>query len=290
VAPDYILCHESKLKAVKDCLQQRLIAQFGSDQKDNSEFGRNVTSGHTQRLKDMIVEAEEAGCTVLSGGSKQIDVEQRYVPTTLLEVNAEKHSSLRILNEEIFGGILPIMSYTDTKAAIQYINDKPGTPLALYIFTTDGTLFEQYANTCPSGGLVRNDVLVHFATSSLPFGGLGTSGYGKAHGEHGFDTFAHHRAVLNKPCHWALEFGGLRYPPYTKFSCIGGSGKAFATLLGIGPTIPVVNWGKFREVLLLCGLLCCILYVGASVPGSEGFFSLTNLGTGLEKIGQWLKS
>ena len=139
-----------------------------------------MTQGHTQRLKDMLQEAKEAGCEVLSGGSALVDVDQRYVPTSLIRVNPAanpKHAGLRILKEEIFGGILPIMSYSDTESCIDYINAMKGTPLALYVFSTSTPTFEKIANECPSGGLCRNELLLHFATASLPFGGLGTSGY-----------------------------------------------------------------------------------------------------------------
>lgn len=166
VAPDYMLCHESKLKAVTECLQQRLALQYGQDQHATSEFGRNVTAGHTQRLKDMLEEAEEAGCKVLTGGSKHADPTEKYFPTSIVCVDPAKHANLRVLKEEIFGGILPVMAYTDLDQAVRYINAQPGTPLALYVFTNDKAAFEQVANACPSGGLVRNDVLIHFATSS----------------------------------------------------------------------------------------------------------------------------
>jgi len=289
VAPDYMLCHESKLKAVTECLQQRLALQYGQDQHATSEFGRNVTAGHTQRLKDMLEEAEEAGCKVLTGGSKHADPTEKYFPTSIVCVDPAKHANLRVLKEEIFGGILPVMAYTDLDQAVRYINAQPGTPLALYVFTNDKAAFEQVANACPSGGLVRNDVLIHFATSSLPFGGLGTSGYGKGHGKHGFDAFTHQRAVLNKPCHWLYEFGGLRYAPYNKFGFLGGSGKIFASLLGIGPTIPVVNWGKFRAVCLIFFMLASLMWTGANQQGSVGLFTLANLGAGLVRAGEWLK-
>ena len=87
VAPDYLMIHESQIQAVTAGLTQALHRQYGEDQKASTEFGRNVTQGHTQRLKDMLQEAEEAGCEVLSGGSALVDVDQRYVPTSLIRVN-----------------------------------------------------------------------------------------------------------------------------------------------------------------------------------------------------------
>ena len=100
VAPDYLMVHESQIDAVTEGLKQALERQFGKDQKVSTAFGRNVSSGHTQRLKEMLQEAEEAGCTLLSGGSALVDVEAKYVPTSLVIVDPAKHKSLKILEEE----------------------------------------------------------------------------------------------------------------------------------------------------------------------------------------------
>ena len=157
--------------------------------------------------------AEDGGGKVIVGGSQTVDIDDKFLsPTVILE----PPRSSRILNEEIFGCILPILAYDTTEEAVNYINSKRGTPLALYAFTNNNSQFQQILDSVPSGGSVRNDVLLHFATSTLPFGGLGTSGYGNAHGIHGFRSFTHKRGVLDKPCHPAFEFGGIRYPQYQK--------------------------------------------------------------------------
>lgn len=126
--------------------------------------------------------------------------------------------------------------------------------------------------------------------SSLPFGGLGSSGYGGAHGEHGYKTFTHMRATLHKPCHWAFEFGGLRYAPYTKYSFAGGSGKIFRTLFEMAPNIRVVDWAALRRAAAIVAVMAGVLYVGMEEPGAKGHLSLATFGAGLVKIGEWLKA
>ena len=86
-----------------------------------------------------------------------------------------------------------------------------------------------------------------------------------------------------------MEFGGLRYPPYTKFSFAGGSGNIFATLLEVGPTIPVVNWAKVYTFMAVMGLLVGVLHAGIHEPTAQGYFSLATLGSGMVRIGEWLK-
>lgn len=163
------------------------------------------------------------------------------------------------MNSEIFGSILVLFSVTSDDEAIEYVKNVPGTPLAIYVFTSSSQTFEKIANSCPSGGIVRNDTLVHFATTELPFGGLGSSGYGVAHGFHGFKSFSHSRAVLNKPCSFAFEYAGLRYAPYSKFSAIGGSGNAFAFLLNCLPSVPPVARITKVTFLLSLGFLIALL-------------------------------
>jgi len=102
------------------------------------------------------------------------------------------------------------VTYKTDQDAIDYITAMRGTPLALYVFTRSDPTFQQFLTACPSGGAVMNDVLLQFATLSIPFGGCGTSGYGKGHGKHGFDAFSHFRGTLRKPCKEIFEFGGLR--------------------------------------------------------------------------------
>jgi len=269
VAPDYVLCHTKHLEKVLEGMKASLHSMFPHGQSPRGqqsgvgEYGLCVSPAHTQRLYDMVVEAEEAGCRVVTGGSGEIDVEGRFCPTCIIVVDPRKHRGgdgpLRCLREEIFGGILVVIEMDDDDEAIRYVRRQQGTPLAIYVFTGSSRTFEKIAECCPSGGIVRNDTLVHFATNSLPFGGLGTSGYGVAHGHHGFKTFSHQRAVLNKPCHWTVEYGGLRYAPYEKMGIIGGSGRIFAYLLRVLPTLPPVKGIARGSFLVSLGVLMAMV-------------------------------
>jgi len=128
------------------------INNLRGNQRHSEDYGRNVSRAHTQRLYDMMVEAEEAGVEVVVGGSELIDVADRYCPTCIVRVDPRKHSNLRIMNEEIFGGILVFFTVSSDEESIEYVKNVPGTPLAIYVFTSNSKTFERIANSCPSGG------------------------------------------------------------------------------------------------------------------------------------------
>jgi len=258
VAPDYMVCHKDQVSAVSKAIVAQLETMFGKD-PSKSDFSRIVTTNHAQRLYDMLLEAEEGGATVLCGGSAKCDPANRYIAPTVL-INAPTDS--RVLTEEIFGPILVIREVDHVEQAISVVNEMEGTPLALYIFTTNKSVCDKVLDACPSGGAVRNDVLIHFA-SSMPFGGLGTSGYGNAHSKWSWRTFTHERAFMYKPCHSAFEFGDIRYAPYGKYG--GMSGKAFIALVGLLPEIPVL-----RSRLLLATLGAVGLGFGVATYGPAG--------------------
>jgi len=212
VAPDYVLCHESQMVKLTNGLVESFQRMFGEDPKTSKFYPRIVSEQHAKRLVEMIEEAEAAGCVPLCGGSKACNASERFVAPTLFADPLPAH--LRILKEEIFGPILSVRSFRQESEAIATINSLPGTPLALYVFTTDQRMCERVLDRCPSGGAMRNDVVLHFANGHVPFGGLGTSGYGSAHGKFGLRTFSHERAFVSKPCRPLFEFGGIRYAPY----------------------------------------------------------------------------
>jgi aldehyde dehydrogenase (NAD+) len=116
------------------------------------------------------------------------------------------------MEEEIFGPVLPIVTYEDLNEAIELINSKPH-PLALYIFSRSDAATETLLDEVPSGDAVVNDVVVHFGHALLPFGGIGASGMGKAHGKAGFEAFSHQRSILRQPKHTMASW---LYPPYTR--------------------------------------------------------------------------
>ena len=238
VAPDYVLVQEDNIEAVLEAFKISLESMFGgtNEQIKNSTFSRNVSVEHTKRLLSMIDDAKSHGGKVIAGGSEYGDAEAKYFPPTIIYNPGPKS---KVLTEEIFGCILPIVPYKTNGDAIRYVNSMRGTPLALYVFTRIREHFDFFMDAIPSGGAVHNDVLLHFACSTIPFGGMGTSGYGKGHGKHGFDSFTHTRGVLSKPCKEIFEFGGIRYPPYDRYG--GFSGPLFKFLVAKLPNIPVMH-------------------------------------------------
>jgi aldehyde dehydrogenase (NAD+) len=202
IAPDYVLCHA----AVHDAFVTQLVATirefWGDDAKASVDYGRVVNSRHYQRLMGLIPGSGKVAC----GGTG--DEGERYIaPTVLTEVPAES----KVMGEEIFGPILPVLKVDSVEAAVRFINARP-KPLALYLFSGDERSYEAVVNGTSSGGLVHNHALMHFAVPGLPFGGVGQSGMGAYHGRHSFDTFSHRKAVLKKST--SLD-ASLQYPPYT---------------------------------------------------------------------------
>jgi len=206
---------------------------FGSN-PENSEFSRMVTPAHAKRQKQLIEEVElSEKCLIIYGGSRKCNVELKYVcPTVLLNPPMKS----RLMKEEIFGPILPVISVQSASDAIRIIKNMPGTPLALYVFTTSKLVYDKFLQNCSSGGAIRNDVVVHFTNHNIPFGGLGSAGCGSYHGKFSFDTFSHKRGNMFKPCHNIFEFGGIRYHPHDR----GVRGKLLS-LLVLLPDIPVLK-------------------------------------------------
>ena len=119
-----------------------------------------------------------------------------------------------VMQEEIFGPILPILTYTDLESVIETVNRRP-KPLALYLFSEDKKTVETVTSRCSFGGGCVNDVIIHLATTHMPFGGVGESGMGAYHGKAGFDTFTHYKSIVDKKTWLDLP---MRYRPYTKLS------------------------------------------------------------------------
>ena len=149
-------------------------------------------------------EAISSGKTI-SGG--QCDAETRYIALTVVD---EVPLTAAAMQEEIFGPILPVVVFDEIEGAIAFINERP-KPLALYLFSTDRKEQRAVEAQTSSGGLCFNETISQYAISKLPFGGVGQSGLGKAHGKAGFDTFSHYKTVVGRP-NW-LDLP-LRYPPY----------------------------------------------------------------------------
>ncbi|UXY25853.1 aldehyde dehydrogenase family protein [Streptomyces sp. HUAS TT20] len=188
VAPDYVLTDPDTAAALERALVRSVEALYGADPAASAEYGRIVNERHFDRLGRLL----GSGRVVLGGGS---DRATRYLaPTVLADVDPKSS----VMQEEIFGPILPIVTVADLDEAIGFINDR-GKPLALYVFTeSDGTRARIAAETS-SGGLGYGLPLAHLTVSDLPFGGVGESGMGSYHGRYSIETFSHRKAVLEKP-------------------------------------------------------------------------------------------
>lgn len=202
VAPDYLLVHESVKKEFIKELKRSIKEFYGENILENKDFGRIVNERHFNRLKN-ILESENI---IYGGKTSESD---RFIEPTLIEISSWDSASMA---EELFGPILPIMTYNNLDEAINDINKLP-KPLALYLFTTNKTVEEKVLREISSGGVCINDTITHLINPKLPFGGVGNSGIGKYHGEYSFNTFSHERSVVSKSNKFNFT---MLFPPYNE--------------------------------------------------------------------------
>ena len=200
IAPDYVLVEESVKQPLIDALVATLKEFFGDDPKASPDYSRVVSDGHFARLSSLM----EHG-TVVHGGST--DASEKFIELTILD---DVGADTPLMQEEIFGPLLPIMTVPDVDAAVRFVNARP-KPLALYMFSSDRAAQQRVLSRTSSGGVCVNDCINHFVVPGLPFGGVGPSGMGAYHGKHSYDTFSHRKGVLEKP---TFIDPSLRYPPY----------------------------------------------------------------------------
>ena len=201
VAPDYILCDEAVREPLERALVQELHRQFGEEPLKNGDYGKIINARHFERLKGLL-----AGETLLCGGQTD-ETAQRIAPTILSGSTWDSPA----MQEEIFGPILPMLTYHTLEEAMEAINARPH-PLALYFFSRDKAAIRQVTEQCPYGGGCINDTIIHLATSAMGFGGVGASGMGSYHGKEGFDVFSHRKSIVDKKTWLDLP---MRYQPYT---------------------------------------------------------------------------
>lgn len=200
IAPDYVLIHHSIKAVFLEKIKDQIEQFYGKNPEDNPDYARIINDFHFQRLVALIDSQK-----VMIGGEN--NPETRYIaPTIMNEVTWRD----RIMEEEIFGPILPILEYHHLQDAIAQINARP-KPLSLYLFTHNKTTQEQVLAATSSGNICINDTLMQIVSSHLPFGGVGNSGMGAYHGKIGFDTFSHQKSVVHRS--FLLDLP-LRYPPY----------------------------------------------------------------------------
>jgi aldehyde dehydrogenase (NAD+) len=201
VAPDYVLVHRSIEKAFLETLKKEIEqAQFSLA---NQNYAQIISEKHLDRLVSLI-DPEK----VFVGG--EYDRSKRLLmPTVLTNISEDD----KVMEDEIFGPILPVLTYGDIASAISLIKSKP-KPLALYLFSESSSLRKKILDEVSFGGGTANDVLMHFANDELPFGGVGSSGMGSYHGEAGFKSFSHYKSVIKRPTLFELP---LKYYPYTSW-------------------------------------------------------------------------
>ncbi len=201
VAPDYVLCDKTIRDELVLAIQAEIRRQFGAAPLENPNYGKIVNRKHFERLLGLIDERK-----LVCGGQNNPDT-LRIAPTVLTDVTWED----AVMGEEIFGPILPVLTFGTLEEAIQTVEAHPH-PLALYFFSENKTAQSQILNCCRFGGGCINDTIIHLATSAMPFGGVGESGMGGYHGKAGFETFSHYRSIVDKKTWMDLP---IRYQNYT---------------------------------------------------------------------------
>ena len=210
VAPDYVLVHESVAQRFIAKLIARIAKMYGSSDADRAtspDFCRMVDDGAFARINGLLDETVRAGATVAAGGAS--DAAQRYIaPTVLTNVGFDAP----VMREEIFGPVLPVLTFVSLDDALADINARP-KPLALYAFSERDETVDRIVNGTSSGGTLVNDTILHLANPNLPFGGAGESGTGNYHGLFGFKAFSHERAIMRQT---KRSLASLLAPPYGK--------------------------------------------------------------------------
>lgn len=202
VAPDHLLVHRRIKEAFTGHLLRTLEAFYGENASRTQDFTHLVGRHNVLRMQEYIAEGK-----VLYGG--QTDPDNNYVAPTLLDGITPDH---KVMQEEIFGPVLPILTYEDPEELFTITANHPN-PLSLYIFSKDKKFVSTVLEKIPSGTAAINETVTQFVNEHLPFGGKGSSGMGAYHGKFSFDTFSHYRGVLKKGIRPDIPF---RYPPYTE--------------------------------------------------------------------------
>jgi aldehyde dehydrogenase (NAD+) len=209
VAPDFIMVHEDDLEGLINELKKQVVGMFDTDGKGTGHspyYGRIINDHHLKRLQHLLSDGLAKGAIAEYGG--EVKPEQLYMePTIMTQVGP----NMDLMEEEIFGPILPILTYSDLNQVITYLNAKP-KPLAMYIFTVESFFADYLLKHTSSGTAVINDCVLQFGHPGLPFGGVNSSGMGKAHGYFGFLAFSNEKAVLKQKT--GFTSSKILYPPY----------------------------------------------------------------------------
>jgi len=202
IAPDYILVEKTIKQKLLEALEKEIKNNYSNTDTVNENYVQIINERHFQRLTDLIPTDR-----IYSGG--EYNIEKRIIhPTVLHNINFEDD----IMKDEIFGPILPIISFDNLDETIANIKKKD-KPLSLYIYSNDKKRIKKLLNEISFGGGAINDSLVHLLNPNLPFGGVGASGIGSYHSKAGFDTFTHYKSILHKSF---LFEPNIKYKPYSK--------------------------------------------------------------------------
>jgi aldehyde dehydrogenase (NAD+) len=202
VAPDYVLAHKSIANELVEAIRTSITEFYGEDPHASKDYSRVISPKHFSRLTSLI----SSGKVAIGGQSEQAE---RYIAPTVL-VDVDQNSA--VMQEEIFGPILPVLEVGSIDEAIGFVNSRPH-PLALYVFAQDNSVNEKVVAETTSGGVTVNGTIMHMTGPYLPFGGIGESGMGAYHGQSGVDVFQHLKPVLKRS---TMLDAPLAYPPYTK--------------------------------------------------------------------------
>lgn len=200
IAPDYLLVHESIKEALVQNMKQAVQAFYGNNILENQEYPKIVQQAQYERLTTLM----QQGKIIWGGG---FDAKNLKIEPTLIELHDTENT---LMQEEIFGPLLPILTYKTAKEALEIIHKNP-KPLSMYIFSKRKNFIKEIKENVLCGGITINDTLMQFTNANLPFGGAGPSGIGAYHGKQSFITFSHQRAVMKRGTWLDIP---LRYPPY----------------------------------------------------------------------------
>jgi aldehyde dehydrogenase (NAD+) len=209
VAPDYLMVDEKLYPLLVEKMKTQLHAVFSAPEFIKEHYTGIISDRHLQRLDALLIELQKLGTSVFQFPSNSPGLSRKFLPTLVLQ----PPWTSALMKEEIFGPLLPILSYKDPAELFDLLHQHE-KPLAMYIFTKNQKFAEKILRQTSCGGACINDVLIHLANPHLPFGGIGQSGMGNYHGHHGFLTFSHSKAVFQQAPWDALRF--VLYPPAAK--------------------------------------------------------------------------
>jgi len=208
IAPDYVLVERSRERALLKALQQSVGRFYGAseaDRRHSPDFARVVDAGHFQRLKGLFERSVAEGARIITGG--EMDAGTRYIAPTIL---ADVTPSMPVMQEEIFGPILPVLSWDTREDVVQHVR-AGGKPLAMYVFAGNRAAADYFTESLSAGATVHNNVGLHYFHHGVPFGGVGASGQGAYHGVRGFRAFSHAKPMLRQH---EPALVPLLFPPY----------------------------------------------------------------------------